>query len=336
MSARLYGIDTGATMTVDLSNLVVSENLVDISELIIGGNIVIGLTNPQFTTILDIDTDGDEIGTVEFKEAGLKSLLASCIDRTNAGTTYELYSSGANVGGSVVGSNFPADGNGKLYNFLDFIKGVNNYITGDIGSRTVDEIAWRVAGLSEIEDLESYSSSSNLKEALSNSGIVPDVTAAIGEGSFLLGRDISASDYTGDSDRFNFTGATSEEKQRLFKSIIDAGYIDIGNGIGTGNDVSFDDGFALAIPLTLKGGVQVNISFANDTSFVDASTGDVVASSEAENLKGELNGLSFSFANTIVSNTITNSITDVEVLDRSGNVVNEAIRFNLLLVAKNS
>jgi len=334
MSATLYGIDTGATMIVDLSNATVDTSMTDISELIVGGNVVIGLTNAQFTNILDISTNGGT-GTVALKETEFKTLLASCIDLTNAGTTYEVYISGASLGGSSVGDNFPID-NTYFYNFSDVITGFSGTLAADAGARTAEEIAWRIAGLANKDALTSYDSATNLIDALNNAGVVPDVAAAIGQESFLLGTDVSAADFVSDSNRFNFTAATSAEQQRLFNSLVDAGYIDAGDGLGTGEDVSFDDGFALAVPLTLRGGVKVNVGFASDISFVDASTNAVVDSADADNLRGELDGISFSFTNTVTSTTMTDNITGVEVLNNSGDPASEAIRFNLLLVAKNS
>jgi hypothetical protein len=334
MSATLYGIDTGATMTVDLSNTTVDASLTDISELIVGGNVVIGLTKAQFTSILDISTNAGT-GTAELKETEFKTLLASCIDLTDAGSTYELYTSGASLGGSTVETTFPTD-NTVFYNFSDVISGFSSGISTDADVRTKEEVAWRVAGLSSRTELQSYDSAVNLIDALTNAGIVPDIAAVINAESFLLGTDISASDFIEDTNRFNFTAATAAEKERLFNSLADAGYIDAGDGLGTGVDVSFDDGFALAVPLTLKGGVQVNVSFASDISFVDASTNEVVDTADAENLRGELDGIAFSFAESVTSDAVTGSITGAEVLNNSGNPANDAIRFNLLLVAKNS
>ena len=334
MSATLYGIDTGATMTVDLSNATVDTSLTDISELVLGGNIVIGLTNAQFTSILDISTNGGT-GTVELKETEFKTLLASCIDSTNAGSTYELYGSGASLGGATVGGTFPID-NTYFYNFSDVIRGFSDGIASDAAGRTAEEIAWRVAGLANLSALSSYDAAQNLVDALTNAGIVPDIAGAIGAESFLLGTDVSAADVIEDADHFTFTGASTEEKQRLFNSLVDAGYIDAGDGLGTGEDVSFDDGFALAIPLTLRGGVKINVGFASDISFVDASTNEIVDTADAAELRGELDGITFSFTNTVTSDTVTDNITGAEVLNNSGDPANEAIRFNLLLVAKNS
>lgn len=332
MSATLYGIDTGATMTLDLSNYSQDISLTDITETVVGGNILIGLTNSQFSDLLDISTNGGT-GTAEFNEINLRSLLANCIDATGSGTLYETVASSDITSGSI--GTFPDSGNTSFYNFSDMIQFIStNHLSVEAG--LIDdlkyEFAAKAAGVSLNDFRETYDASTNLLNAMTNAGVLSAFDNIQVSQIKFLGNGLNAVSLSGDDDYFSFNAATAQEKQDLFNSLVDAGYIDTGDGIGTGVDVSFDNEFALGLPLTLKGGVDINIQMGADISFVDASSGDVVDTADATNLVGTLANTTVSHTSRITDSIITSSIPSCTIVTDNGDVTTDAIKFNLMFV----
>jgi hypothetical protein len=336
MSATIYGIDTGTTLSVDLSSATVDGSFTDISELVLGGNVLIALTNAQFTNLLDISVNGiPETGKVSLDETALKTIITRAIDGTHAGTTYENYNTGVDTiaGGTVSIEAFPGSGS-VAYNFSEMIESINDRLSTGTADNILLEVAAQVVGLSGAEYFGPNDAVDNLVLALVNSGVVPNVSDLLDDNLQLLGKDVSAADYINDSNAISFTDSSTTNKERLFNSLLDAGYV-ADDGLGS-FDISFDNEFALAIPMTLKGGAKITLQYANDISFVDASTGLVVDTADASALQGELRNKTITAATTIAESFITDAISGVQTLANTGDPDTDSIRFNLLLIAKNN
>lgn len=329
MSALLYGLDTGVEMNIDLSSTTVDASFIDISEVVVGSNIVIGMDNTMFTSLLDISTGGGT-GTVTISENYLKTVIANVIDGTGTDTYYKVLS-GTITGLPTIGTAGDASTN-QIYNFGHLTSYITDYFRNGTENAIIANVAAKTVGLSSAADFGPTDASDELITALTNAGVFTVFTSSMSSGCGFLGRDVSAIDYVSDASFFGFTDASTPEKQRLFNSLADAGYLlDDAMGISGVTGVSFENNFALGMSVTLKGGITATLEYAADISFVDTDTGNIVDASG--NLSGELSGISVSETRTVADSTnITNHIYPITLVSNTSDPYSDQIRFNLLFV----
>lgn len=305
MAATLFGLNSGVATTIDMSSKTIDVSLVDITEGVLGSNVLIGLTNLQFGELLEISAGAvDGSGLVSFNETALRDILADVIDNEVTGTYTKL--GGSSVNGtdvsnvvkydSVEGGSGFSDYASTFVSLNDMISTIRSEFKSNSKQILKDKVAAKASGLS-LTAFKASGISANLVAALGTAGVFADLDSAYTDTSFLGEAGLTANSLKDNDDFISVSDAAVGDKMALFNSLADSNYLaedDLENTVG----LSFDTDFAIGMMLTLKGGIFSKIKFSDDISFVNEE-GEVIPSSTADNLVGQLVGESFSTGITV-------------------------------------
>lgn len=297
--ATLYGLDSNVAIEIDMSSKAIDVSLVEVAEGVLGSNVLIGLNQTQFTALLEISSgDADSSGQVTLNDSTLRDILADVIDNNTSSSNFSVIS--GSVNGTDVSSYVNLDNSGgyasEFVNLSDVIAEMRARFKGRAQQDLKDKIAAKAAQVS-LSSFRASGISANLLSALGNAGLFTDLDTAFTDTSFLGEAGLTANQQKDNDDFIATTDATTGQKMALFNALADANIL-TDDDLGFGTDVSLADDFAIGCMLKLKGGLFANIGFSSDVSFVD-ETGTVIATAEANTLRGNLRAMNFSTGMTV-------------------------------------
>jgi len=248
----LYGLNTGLTASIDLGDVTLSETLNDLEESVTRGNMIIGLTQAQFTALFDVSGEG---GRLVLDETQFKNIIASVVNNV-PGSYYTRVTELSHGDISADASDaWPGVVTGDAnYNLADYIANLRDYLRPS----------------TYINDVKNAFIATSLgTDTATISGRLADLRATYDGLGFFTDFDANFSAVTicGDSaqqltaDSVTVGGALNDVS--LFQALADGGYLST-SALGT--DLSLEDGFAMYFPLTVRGTTTLSVAYSADTS----------------------------------------------------------------------
>ena len=295
----LYGLDSNVSAEVDLSSKSIDVSLVDITEGVLGSNILIGLTEAQFDSLLEISAGtADSSGIIGFDDDQFKNILADVIDNEASSSNFSVIT--ASVNGTDISNIVNVDHltgyDSKFINLSHVIAEMRRSFKAGAQQALKDRVAAESAGVS-LSAFRASGISANLLSALGNAGLFADLDSEFTDTSFLGEAGLTANQQKDNADFISTTDSSTGQKMALFNSLADANLL-TDDDLGFPGSVSLPTDFAIGFMMTLKGGMFANIGFSSDISFVD-ETGTVISTAEASTLRGNLRAKNFSTGKTV-------------------------------------